>query len=305
VFKFNKEQAVFDIAGVKVGGNVGENPTVMIGSIFYKGDKTVQDDKTGAFDQAKVEERIREAEELSDKTGLPAMLDVICTSAQVARKYLEFAADATKMPILIDAVSEEAAIGGMDCAKELQIMGRTILNSLNPETKEPVYAKIKEVGLESAILLTYSSRAIISSKERVKLLDILLPRAQAAGIKKMLIDTVVMDVATLGLACKAIYEVKDQFGYPAGCGAHNAVDSWKALKNKKDKMLSAVCASIANGLPIAVGADFVLYGPLNTAEHMFPAISIIDAAYGQVLMEEGKRPSLNHPRFKITKLWQS
>ncbi len=305
MFKFKKEQVTFDIAGVKVGGNVGENPTVMIGSIFYKGDKAVLDDTTGEFDHGRIEGLIAATEEISDKTGLPAMLDVICTSAPIARKYLEFAADATKMPLLIDAVSEDAAIEGMACAKDLGIIGRTVLNSLNPETNEPVYAKIKEVGLESAILLTYSSRAIISSKERVRLLDVLLPKAQAAGIKKFLIDTVVMDVATLGLACKAIYEVKDQFGYPAGCGAHNAVDSWKALKKKKDKTLSAVCASIANGLPIAVGADFVLYGPISTAEHVFPAISIINTAYGQVLMEEGKRPAANHPRFKITRLWQS
>ena len=30
MFKFGKEQKVFDIAGVKIGGDVGENPTVMI-----------------------------------------------------------------------------------------------------------------------------------------------------------------------------------------------------------------------------------------------------------------------------------
>ena len=35
MFKFSKEQLVYEIAGVKVGGEVGENPTVMIGSIFY------------------------------------------------------------------------------------------------------------------------------------------------------------------------------------------------------------------------------------------------------------------------------
>jgi len=41
MFNFKEEQKVYDIAGVKVAGNVGENPTIMIGSTFYKGDKTV------------------------------------------------------------------------------------------------------------------------------------------------------------------------------------------------------------------------------------------------------------------------
>lgn len=303
MFRFEKEQKVFDVAGVKIGGNVGENPTVMIGSIFYKGDKIIQDEEKGTFDRERAEKLISKVEEISERTGLSAMLDVVCSNVQVTEKYLEFAADATNMPILIDAVSEEAALKGMDCAKELRIIERTIFNSINPETKKPIYEKIKEVGLESAIILTYSTRAIISSKERVKLLDALIPKVEAAGIRKILVDTVVLDIATLGLACKAIYNVKDKYGYPAGCGAHNAIESWKALKKKKDKLLTLVCSSIVNGLPIAIGADFVLYGPINVAEYMFPAVSLIDASYGQVMMEEGKRPDANHPRFKIARLW--
>jgi tetrahydromethanopterin S-methyltransferase subunit H len=300
MFKFEKEQMIFEIGGVKVGGQPGENPTVMIGSIFYKGDKFVQDERTGTFDRKGEEKLITELEEASDRFGLPAMIDVVCANPEVTEKYLEFVANATSMPILIDYVSEEAAIEGMNCAKELRIIDRTILNSINPETKESIYGKIREVGLESAIVLTYSSKAVISSKERVKLLDSLMPKVKAAGIRKFLIDTVVIDVATLGLACKAIYEVKGRFGYPAGCGAHNAIASWRALKDKKDKVLTMVCSSIVNGLPIALGADFVLYGPIRDAEYIFPAVALIEAAYGQVMMEEGKRPSQNHPRFKIS-----
>lgn len=301
MFRFSREQMVFEISGVKVGGQPGENPTVMIGSIFYKGDKNVRDEKSGVFDRGAAEDLISRLEEISDKTGLPAILDVVCSTPENSRRYLEFAADATEMPISIDYVSEEAGLSGMETAKEIGILDRTILNSINPETKPPIYNKAMEVGLRSAIALTYSTRALISYRERIKLLDVLIPRMKDAGIANILVDTVVLDVATLGLACKAIYEIKEKFGYPVGCGAHNAVASWRSLK-KKDKILRMVCASIANGLPIAVGADFVLYGPINDAEYMFPAISLINAAYAQVLMEEGKRPSPHHPRFKISRL---
>ena len=300
MFTFSASQKVYEIGGVKVGGDVGENPTVMIGSMFYLGDKIVQDAENGVFDREKAEELVRRVEELSDKTGLPAMLDVVCSTGKVALKYLEFAADVTEMPILIDAVTEEAAIKGLEHAKDLGIVDRTILNSITPETKEPVYKKIKEVGLEAAVLLTFSSRAIISSSERVKLLKTMIPKVEEAGIAKPLVDTVVVDISTLGLACRAIYEVKDKFGYPAGCAAHNAVASWSALK-RKSKELRHVCSSIVNGLPVAIGADFVLYGPIKSAEYIFPAITLIDASYGQVLMEMGRRPSLSHPRFKISR----
>jgi tetrahydromethanopterin S-methyltransferase subunit H len=302
MFRFGREQIVFEISGVKIGGQPGENPTVMIGSIFYRGDKCVQDEKTGEFNRASAESLIMKLEEFSDKTGLPAMLDVVCSNPENARKYLEFAADVTKMPILIDYVSEDAGLSGMEVAKDLGILDRTILNSINPETKPSIYAKAKDVGLKSAIALTYSTRAMISYRERVRLLEALIPKIESAGITNILVDTVVLDVATLGLACKAIFEVKERYGYPTGCGAHNAIASWKSLKEKKDKILLMACSSIVNGLPIAIGADFILYGPVSDAEYIFPAISLINAAYAQVLIEEGKRPPPNHPRFKISRL---
>jgi tetrahydromethanopterin S-methyltransferase subunit H len=302
MFSFKKNQVVCDIGGVKIGGNVGEIPTVMIGSIFYKKDKIVKDENQGIFDRERAEELIAKVEEVSDRTGLSAMLDVVCTNSKNAEKYLNFAADATTMPILIDAVSEEAAITGLNRAKQLGVIDRTILNSLNPETEDAVYKKIKDVGLESAIALIYSTRAIISSNERINILNRIMPKMDSAGIRNILVDTVVLDIPTLGLACKAIYQVKNQFGYPAGCGAHNAIESWGALKKKKDDRLTLSCSLIINGLPIAIGADFVLYGPIKTAEHMFPAISLVDAAYGQVMIEEGKHLNPNHPRFKVSRL---
>ncbi|RLG99768.1 tetrahydromethanopterin S-methyltransferase subunit H [Candidatus Bathyarchaeota archaeon] len=304
MFKFKKEQMTFEIAGVKIGGDIGENPTVMIGSIFYKGDKTVKDEKNGNIDQEAAKNLIAKAEEMSERTGLPAMLDLICTNPVSAEKYLRFAAETTEMPLLIDAVSDEAAIKGLETAKDLGIIDRTILNSISPETKDPIYRKIKEVGLKSAIVLTYSVRAIISSEERVRLLEDLIPKVKEAGIQNILVDTVVVDISTLGLACKAIYEIKDQFGYPAGCGAHNAVSSWKALRKKKDPLLTAVSSTIVNSLPVAIGADFVLYGPIKDAEYVFPAVCLIDAAYGQISIEKGKRPSASHPRFKISHLYR-
>lgn len=299
MFRFEREQLVFDIAGVKIGGQPSENPTVVIGSIFYKGDKSIDEEDKIRKDVAK--DLISKYEEVCDKVGLPCMLDVVCTNAKNARERLEFAAAATKMPILIDYTTEEAAISGLEVAKELGILDRVLLNSFNPETKSQVYQKAKDVGLKAAVALTYSSKAIISYKERIKLLDLLIPKMKEAGIEKILVDTVVMDLVTLGLACRAIYEVKSRYGYPCGCGAHNAIALWKSLKQKKNRVLTAACSAVANGLPIAIGGDFVLFGPISDAEFIVPAMAIISAAYGQVLMEDGKRPSTSHPRFKLSR----
>lgn len=49
MFEFTAEQKVFDIAGVKVGGKPGENPSVLIGSMFFRGHKIVSDPRIGSY----------------------------------------------------------------------------------------------------------------------------------------------------------------------------------------------------------------------------------------------------------------
>jgi tetrahydromethanopterin S-methyltransferase subunit H len=162
-----------------------------------------------------------------------------------------------------------------------------------------VLEKIKEVGLKSGIALTYSSKALFSYRERIRLLETLIPKMEKVGIKNILIDTAVLDIPTLGLACRAIQEIKHNFGYPVGCGAHNAIESWGALKKINDKILTWCSAAIVNGYPVAIGADLLFYGPLSAAKYIFPVIGLINAANGQIRMEDGKRPNANHPRFMI------
>lgn len=60
----------------------------------------------------------------------------------------------------------------------------------------------------------------------------MVAKAEAAGVENILVDTMVIDILTLGLAVNAIDRIKDMYGYPCGCGAHNAVSTWKRLREK-------------------------------------------------------------------------
>jgi len=57
-FKFEKEQKIFEIGNAKIGGQPGENPTFLIGSIFWLGQKMVQDANKGIFDAKAAEDII-------------------------------------------------------------------------------------------------------------------------------------------------------------------------------------------------------------------------------------------------------
>ena len=293
------EQKKFTIGNVSIGGKPGENLTVLIGSIFYYKQKSLNfKEETGEFNRKECERLVRLQEEFSDKTGLPCMLDVVFPSKKWISRLADFVTSITDVPVLLDAASSEIRVAALDYAKEVGIQDRCIYNSLNPESKKTEYYKIKETGLESVVLLAYDTKDI-TSKGRVNAVKNLLPRAIESGIEKMLIDACVLDVPTLGLAFRAIMDIKNELGYPAGCGAHNAIGTWKGLKTKMGREATKPCAAVANALMIAAGADFILYGPIEDAPIAFPAVAMVSAAFAQLLIERGKVPPLSHPIFKI------
>ncbi len=114
-----KEQQVLDIGGIKLGGKVGEYPTVLIGSIFHKGDKKVIDERKGDFDKKKVEELIFLQKELSDKSGNPCMLDVVGTSEIALQKYIQFVIELSDDPFLLNAISADVRIKTLKFIEEI------------------------------------------------------------------------------------------------------------------------------------------------------------------------------------------
>ena len=123
MFRFEKEQTVFDIAGVKVGGQPGEYPTVLIGSIFYDKHKIVSNPLKGEFDICAAESLIKRQEELYDKTGNPFILDVVGLSTEALTRYIDFASKITDAPFLVDGPSAEIRLPAMKHAVEVGFKG--------------------------------------------------------------------------------------------------------------------------------------------------------------------------------------
>jgi tetrahydromethanopterin S-methyltransferase subunit H len=293
------EQKKFTVGKVRIGGTIGENPTVLIGSIFYYGQKNLNfREETGDFNRKKCERLIKLQEEFSDKTGLPCMFDVVFSSKKWINLIIDFITSVTDAPILLDAPSAEIRLAALDYARESGIQDRCVYNSLNPESKKAEYDKLKEVRLQAAVLLAYNTKDITSGG-RVSSIKQLLPQAIESGIEKILMDACVLDVPTLGLAFKAIFDLKNELGYPAGCGAHNATETWRGLKTKMGSEAAKPCAAVANTLTIAAGADFILYGPVEDAPFVFPAVAMVNVAFAQLLIEKGELPLSTHPIFRI------
>jgi tetrahydromethanopterin S-methyltransferase subunit H len=298
MLEFRAEQKIFQIGKIKVGGSPGKRPAVLIGSIFYHGHKILENEITGEFNKKAAEELINLQDEFSEKTGNPCMIDVVAASQESMIKELEFVASTTTAPILIDSPSASIRLAGLRYAENAGLTDRIVYNSILPEAKQFELEEIKRSNLESVILLAYNAKDF-TSRGKIKALNDLIAIAGNLGIKKPLIDTCVLDVPTLGSACKAILHVKNEWGFPAGAGTHNAIATWKGLKKKIGPQAFMPCSVSAATMAVSIGADFILYGPIEDAKVFFPSVALVDTAYGQLMLEKGERPPINHPLFRI------
>ncbi|MEM3730416.1 MAG: tetrahydromethanopterin S-methyltransferase subunit H [Candidatus Bathyarchaeia archaeon] len=299
MFKFEKEQKIFDISGVKVGGQPGQLPTVMVGSIFYHKHKIVRDERKGEFDKDKAEELLKEEEEISKRTGNPRIVDVCCSWPEAFDKFLDFVANTIKGPFTIDGATAEVRIAGLKYIKEAGLSDRAIYNSITPHVKEEEITAIREAKIKSAIILTLNAKNPTISG-RLQVVDELIALAQKAGIENMLVDTAVLDLPDPGPVSKTIYLIKEKYGLPCGAGTHNAVARWND-KRKLEKTDYLLACSVANVFPIFAGANFILYGPIEHAKSAYFYCSLADAYVAYTLTQEFRMRPLEkeHPLFKI------
>jgi tetrahydromethanopterin S-methyltransferase subunit H len=298
LFEFTQKQKVYDIDGVRVGGRPGENPTVLIGSMFFRGHKVVKDSDKGLFDKGKAKALLDREEDLSAQTGNPRIIDVIADTGEAMINYIEWVAVNYSSPILVDSPVPRARMEAIRHFCGTEVAPRLIYNSLEGHYSEAELDCIRECGTKNAVLLTFTTRAC-RPKDRVRLLvEDMLPAAERAGLENLLVDVGVLDIPSVGWSTQAIYEVKDNLGYPSGCAPSNAVYQWDKLRERGTPAFEST-VSLVYGLPVCWGADFVFYGPTRNAPWFYPACAAVDAMMAYGAMNFKVRVGREHPLYKI------
>lgn len=300
MFKFNAPQQVFEVGRVKIGGQPGELPTVLIASIFYEGQKIVLNADKGEFNAKEAEELLNKAEHLSDLTGIPFMLDVVGTSEEAFRKYIDFVAKVTEAPFLMDAISPKLRLSVAQYVKEVGLTERAVYSSINKGTPKPELDKIKESGVKAAIILA-ENPTDNSLQGKITATEQALARAREAGITKFIIDTSIPAFGPdMGPATRAIYYVKDKFGYPTGMGTGNVVTTCGWIKVNFPKEVRRVHDAAANAIMQTLGADWLMFGPIERSEYVFAAAAIVDTYVLTAMAELDIKPLVDsHPAFKV------
>ncbi len=297
--KFTAEQKVYRIGNVEIGGQPGERPAVLIGSIFFGGHAIVRDRQKGLFDEAKAGVLLERESAAAEETGNPRFVDVVGDTGEALIRYLEFVAAHCDAPLLVDSPNPRARVEAVRHFCGSDVMPRLIYNSIDEHCTEEELATLRECGVKSAVLLALSSRAMRPTDRLALLRDCLLPAAERAGIENTLVDTGVLDIPSVGWAAEAIRLVKDELGYPTGCAPANAIYCWHKLKAKGTPAFEAA-SSVVFTLPQSLGANFVFYGPIRNAPWAYPAAAAMDAMIAHVGRLYKVRPvGQTHPLYRI------
>jgi tetrahydromethanopterin S-methyltransferase subunit H len=289
MFHFKREQKVAEIGNIRIGGQPGENPTLLIGSIFHKGDALIQSRKDRRFDRKRAEELIKTQERLSRETGLPCMLDIVANSGEEFKGYIDFVTQVTDLPFAIDAWMMKAKLEAAQYVRERGLLDRMVYNSLTvwSEDLKKEVQEIRKIGIKHLVLVPFDDKDLMPSG-RVKGLRRLLEALGDSPVESLLVDTSVMNTPATGISCLANYRIKEEFGLPAGSAPANGSYMWKDSKQMWGKDGFAGVDSAVHAISGILWSDFLFYGPLIGAGRIFPAVATADAILATIRFGEEK-----------------
>ncbi len=276
MLNFEKEQKVVEIGDIKIGGQPGVNPIVLVGTVFYDKHPALLDEKTGRFDEKIVEQELNDFISVIEESGMQAIVDVVGGYPDALIKECEYVAGIVDCPFLVDGLNDSSRIPAMEGLKEIGLLDRAILNSIDENTNEESLIKLKEIGVKNAVLLTFGNRAIFPQKKLDLLKNKLIPAAEKANIKNNIVDSAVLDLTSIGINVETTKLIKSELGLPTGYAPANAIYGWSFVKKYGDSARCGAIASLMTNCADA-GSDFILFGPVKFAKCVVPSISLISA----------------------------
>lgn len=302
MFKLENPQKVCQIGNFKVGGQYGENPPLLISSMFHNGDKVLESRKEGKWDKAKAEEYVKRQEELEDKTGIPAIVAMVGNSVEEMARYIDWFTSISDRPFGIDMWMEKPRLEAAEYVAKKGLQDRLVYNSITPWDKDiPNQVKaLKEFGIKHVIVQAYDVTDP-SPKGRLTSFNSMMESIKDGGFESILVDTSVMNLPAIAFSGEANRIIKEATGWPSGVASSNGTYMWKAARELFGTEGFAAMNAAGQGCSALYWTDFIFYGPIVAAPKMFPAvISGAVMAATMAFHETGNLPTnANHPLYKF------
>lgn len=304
MFKFETEQKVCEIGGVKFGGQPGEYPTVVCSSIFQKDDRVFTGKRKEGFDEKRAEELLKTQDRLSSETTIPGMADIVANTGKEFRRFIDFVTSVTDMPFCIDAWVLKPKLEAAAYCAEKGLLDRMFYNSLTVWEKD-IEAEIREIsriGVKHVLLVAFDQEDQMPSGRITgtrRLLDAI--EKVGAEFESIFVDTSVMNGPATALCGIANRMVKMKWGFPAASAPSNGSYMWTQARELWGfKGWSAADAAL-EALSAFMYHDMIFSGPMAGAARIFPAVAMADAFLATSVFAETRElpKTANHPLYKL------
>ena len=299
MFVFKREQQAFDFGGITIGGHPGENPTVLIGGLFFKGQPIMENTKEGIFDKSTTKQWIETGLSMVEKTGHPLIIQAYGRTPVAMEKHLSWLADNFEGPFMFESVNAKARVRAIEYCNESGLAERVIYNSINLSMKEDEKDVLKNSNLDKAVVLGWSPRAT-TLPDRMGTIKDSLTLAESIGIEKVLVDPATMPVgAGYGLEYRTTLAIKSELGLPTCLGPHNAPSAWRFLRQPGfDGVSTQTAALVASTVAAQLFAtDSVMYGSMIHTKEVFTAVALIANAMATAVAESNSALDIDRPIF--------
>jgi tetrahydromethanopterin S-methyltransferase subunit H len=272
MFTLQRQQKVFTLNGIKIGGQPGENPPLMISSMFHNKDRILRDRK-GDFDRQRATEIIRKQGEMSGLTGIPGMVAMVANTPEEAKIYMDFFLETTDMAFGIDMWVAEQRAKATEYVAKIGAQDKFLYNSITPWDKDikGQVQRLKDLGIRHVVIQAFDDQDQTPGG-RVKSLESIL--AQGAGdFDTIIVDTSVMNLPATSFSLVANRLIKEKHGFPCGGAYSNGTHMWKEIKEKWGLDGFKAMDAVVQGMASALWSDFNFCGPAVTAPRVFPAVA--------------------------------
>jgi tetrahydromethanopterin S-methyltransferase subunit H len=304
MFKFETEQKVCEIGGVKFGGQPGAYATAVCSSIFQKGDKVFTGKRKEGFDEKRAEELLKTQERLSEETGVPGMADIVANTGKEFETFIDFVASVSDMPFCIDAWVMKPKLAGAAYCAEKGLLDRMFYNSLTVWEKD-LETEIREsaqIGVKHVLLVAFDQEDQLPSG-RISGTQLLLDAIEKVGaeFESIFVDTSVMNGPATAFCGIANRMIKEKWGFPGASAPSNGSYMWKKAQELWGfKGWSAADAGL-EALSAFMYHDMIFSGPMAGAARIFPAVAMADAFLATAVFAETKElpKDQGHPLYKL------
>ena len=272
MFVFSTPQKTFNLNGIPIGGQPGENPPLLIASMFHNKDKLLKDRK-GNFDRHKAKELIKKQEELSASTGIPSMVAMVANTPEEAQIYIDFYLENTDMPFGIDMWVAEKRAKATEYVARLGVQDKFLYNSITPWDKDikGQVIKLRDLGIKHVVVQAFDDKDQ-SPMGRLKSLEHILSQG-ADQFETVIVDTSVMNLPATSFSLIANKIIKEKSGLPCGGAYSNGTHMWKDARDFWGLDGFRAMDAVAQGMSSVFWSDFNFYGPIVTAPRILPAVA--------------------------------